>query len=76
MIYSFEPLTDCYEQLAMTMAGVPRFSAFNFALSDSNGKSQIYRNDFVPSSSLLPMGRLHVEAFPYTRNARLEEIEI
>jgi FkbM family methyltransferase len=74
--YSFEPLKDCYEQLLKKMRGVSNFRAFQFALGDKSGKSQVYHNDFSPSSSLLPMEELHKEAFPCTKNARIEEIEI
>jgi FkbM family methyltransferase len=74
--YSFEPLKDCYEQLLKRMGHVSNFRAFPFALGDKSGKTQIYHNDFSPSSSLLPMEELHKEAFPYTKNVRIEEIEI
>jgi len=75
-IYSFEPLADCYEQLVKRMAGVPGFRAFNLALGDSSGAGSMHRNEFSPSSSLLPMGDLHRQAFPFTERTRVQEIEI
>ncbi|MDH4240186.1 MAG: FkbM family methyltransferase [Phycisphaerae bacterium] len=74
--YSFEPLKDCYEQLLKRMRHFSNFRAFPFALGDKSGKTQIHHNDFSPSSSLLSMEELHKEAFPYTKNVRIEEIEI
>jgi FkbM family methyltransferase len=76
MLYSFEPLEDCYNELLKKMGHLPRFRAFNFALSDRNGQAEIYRNDFTPSSSLLPMEELHKRAFPFTEHARLQTIQI
>ena len=75
-LYSFEPLEDCYNELLKKMGHVPQFRAFNFALGDVNGQAQIYRNDFTPSSSLLPMEELHKRAFPFTRHAKLQKIEV
>jgi len=75
-LYSFEPLKDCYEQLKRNMEGVPQFLALNYALGDANGRVEMYRNAFSPSSSILPMGGLHTQAFPLTAVAEPEEIEI
>lgn len=75
-LYAFEPLRDCCEQLQKTMAGVSDFQAFDFALGDTNGQTQIHRNEFSASSSLLPMEDLHKRAFPYTAQAHVETIEI
>jgi FkbM family methyltransferase len=76
MLYSFEPLEDCYNELLKKMGHLPKFRAFNFALGDRNGQAQIYRNDYTPSSSLLPMEDLHKQAFPFTDHATLEKIEV
>jgi FkbM family methyltransferase len=75
-IYSFEPLSDCFEELKRNMRDVPKFRGLNYALGNEAGKQVIYRNDFSDSSSLLPMEQLHKDAFPYTKNAREEVIEI
>ena len=75
-LYSFEPLKDCYDKLCKTMRGVYKFSAFNYALGDTTGQTQIYRNDSTPSSSLLPMEELHKQAFPFTAQAAAQKIEI
>lgn len=69
MIYSFEPLPDCFEQLKANLANAMNFSAFNVALSDQSGALLFERNEYTPSSSFLKMADLHREAFPYTRNS-------
>jgi FkbM family methyltransferase len=76
MLYSFEPLEDCYNELVKKMGHLPRFRAFNFALGDGNGQAQFYRNEYTPSSSLLPMEDLHKQAFPFTAHAAPQKIEI
>jgi len=75
-IYSFEPLSGCYEELKRSLSDVPKFQCFNYALGDETGKHTIYHNDFSLSSSLLPMEQLHKDAFPYTKNAKEEVIEV
>lgn len=75
-LYSFEPLEDCYNELLKRMGHIPKFRAFNFALGDINGQAQIFRNDFTPSSSLLPMREIHKEAFPFTKNVTTQTIKI
>lgn len=75
-LYSFEPLEDCYNELLKKMGHVPNFRAFNFALGDKNGQAEIFRNDYTPSSSLLPMEDLHKQAFPYTKHATVQRINV
>ena len=75
-LYSFEPLEDCYNELLKKMGHVPNFRAFNFALGDKTGQAQIYRNDYTPSSSFLPMEELHKQAFPYTKHATVQKINV
>jgi len=76
MIYSFEPLEDCYNQLIGKMGHLPGFQAFNLALGDRNGREQIYRNDYTPSSSLLPVDDLLRQSFPFAAHATAQEIQI
>jgi FkbM family methyltransferase len=74
LVYSFEPLEDCFHELQREMAGVPGFTAFNVALGDSEGEVDFYRSEFSPSSSLLPMGQAHKELFPFTSGITCEKV--
>jgi FkbM family methyltransferase len=65
-IYSFEPLSDCFAELQRTMCNVKTFRAFQTALGDRDGEEVFYRSEWSQSSSLLPMGLLHKENFPFT----------
>lgn len=76
MIYSFEPLRDCYEQLQQTMRTDARFKAFNAALGAEAGEASIHRSSYSPSSSLLAMADLHKKLFPHTSGDRPESIAV
>ncbi len=65
-IYSFEPLPDCFEKLQTRFGSDPRFRAFNVALGDAPGDVAMHRSSHSQSSSLLAMGDLHREAFPFS----------
>lgn len=75
MIYSFEPLADCYEELEKRMAKVSGFRAFNIALGDSNGELDFHRNEYSPSSSVLPMADLHKQNYPFTTKEHLTKVK-
>jgi FkbM family methyltransferase len=75
-IYSFEPLRDCYAQLVESMKDVPKFKAFDFALGHEASEIEMHRSEFSPSSSILPMGELHKQAFPFTSGEVLERITV
>jgi FkbM family methyltransferase len=76
MIYSFEPLPDCYEELVTDFADIPQFKGFNLALGNETGKIKINHNEFSPSSSLLPMAELHKETFTFAQKEVVQEVSI
>src|SRR5215831_4284567 len=75
-IISFEPLEEAFHHLNFNMRTLPNFKAFNCALGDRNSTTEMHRNEFTPSSSLLRMVDLHREAFPFTRNETIENVEV
>ncbi len=75
-IHSFEPLSDCFVQVQTELKKCPPGSAHHFALGDRDETSLIHRNDYTPSSSLLPMDELHREEFPKSANSREEKIQV
>ncbi|MDQ1446750.1 MAG: hypothetical protein QOI20_3214 [Acidimicrobiaceae bacterium] len=74
-VISFEPLKDEFERLQQRLTAA-NFSAFNFALGDRNETVKMRRSEFSQSSSLLPMAKLHKEAFPETAGETIEEVEV
>lgn len=76
MIYSFEPLRDCFFKLNETMKAVPDFKSFNLALGDQKCRLAMHRSEFSQSSSLLSMTELHKEAFPFTAGEMTEYVDV
>jgi hypothetical protein len=66
-IYSFEPLGDCFEQLARRAHRIPELTALNYGLGDKAGEHTLQRHSFAPSSSLLLMTSLPQECLPRQR---------
>jgi FkbM family methyltransferase len=75
-IFSFEPLADCFAQVAALLEANPPGKAFHFALGDTDETTVIHRNDYTPSSSLLPMDEMHREEFPRTIHSTEETIAV
>jgi FkbM family methyltransferase len=75
-VYAFEPLPDCFETLRRALADTKNFEAFNVALGDVAGETQMRRSSFHPSSSLLPMAKLHKELYPKTAQETAQKITV
>jgi FkbM family methyltransferase len=58
------------------MKHVQNFRAFDFALGEETSDIEMHRSEFSPSSSILPMGELHKQAFPFTSGEVLEKIVV
>lgn len=70
-VLSFEPL----EKRPRRWMGYKRRWAWHaVALGNVPGLVTMHRNEFIPSSSVLPMLDLHREAFPYT--VKTDEVEV
>ncbi len=74
LVYSFEPLADCFAELQHNMAGTPGFTAFNVALDETDGEATFFRSAFSASSSLLVMSESHKELFPFARDITSETV--
>ncbi|MDD5363151.1 MAG: FkbM family methyltransferase [Ignavibacteria bacterium] len=75
-IFSFEPLTSCYKNILDLSKNEKRIIAFNCALGEKNESTEIYHNEFSPSSSLLKMGKEHIKNFPYTEAQKKETVSV
>lgn len=65
VIYSFEPIPETFVLLQKNFENVKRLKAINLALGDSTGEISFNKNEYSPSSSLLPLSDKHVENFDY-----------
>jgi FkbM family methyltransferase len=75
-LYSFEPIPECYNALVLKMKSHTNFKSFNLALGDLDGETDFFVSEFSPSSSLLPMGKLHRELFPETASSVIRPVTI
>lgn len=75
-VYSFEPISDCYEQLVKNTKRIDNVECFNIALGRESKETVINRNEFLPSSSFLEMEPLHKSVFPRTHNLAKEKVTI
>src|SRR3989344_5258957 len=75
-IYAFETLADCFELTKKKLEGVINFKAFNLALGDFRGASQIFRSSYSGASSLIKMSSLHKEIFPITAGESKQDITV
>jgi len=67
MIYSFEPLEECFQTLAARAVSLKPFRCFQQALGEQDGIVTMHRNDFSPSSSFLPLAERHRDAYPFAQ---------
>jgi FkbM family methyltransferase len=75
-IHSFEPLGDCYREMVARMADVSNFHAYQVALGNDDAVIEFNRNAFSQSSSVLPMARLHREAFTWSAHSDTVKVEM
>ncbi len=74
-IYSFEPVKKCYEELLKRSSAL-NVTAFNYALGEADGETEIFVSEHSPSSSILPMTNLHKELYSHTSRSTKETITI
>lgn len=75
-IYSFEPIEECFIALSRNAGDDPLTRCFPYALGSEDGTAAFNKNDFSPSSSLLPLAGAHVAEFPFTARVSETEVEV
>jgi len=75
-LYSFEPIPLVYKELIENFKGDNNFHPFNVGLGDKEGKLEFYLNEFSDSSSMLPIGDVHKENFPFTKNEKKIYVDV
>ncbi|WP_442794347.1 FkbM family methyltransferase [Pelobium manganitolerans] len=74
-IISFEPIKKCYNQLLENTASL-NIKTYNCALGETDEMQEINISAHSPSSSLLPMTKLHNEVFAGTNFVETESITV
>ncbi len=75
-VYCFEPVSHVYDELVRKTKNHPGIECFQIALGDVDGLRRMSVNDFSLSSSMLRMNPVHITEFPFTKNARQEEVRV
>lgn len=75
-IYAFEPIPECYHTLIRKYSLHRGFEAFNVALGSKHERAVMMKNEFLPSSSLLPMEERHRLSFPYASRVKPVEVQV
>ena len=75
-IVSFEPQSGPYSKLSEAAAGDDRWTVLNLGLGSGPGTAEINISPQSGASSLLPMGRRHLEMHPETSYVGTEEIRV
>lgn len=75
-IYAFEPIEECFAALSHNMREDNLVQCFPYALGSEDGSTVFNKNDFTPSSSLLPLTNTHVAEFPRTAKTSATKVEV
>jgi FkbM family methyltransferase len=75
-VYSFEPVPETVSALKENVRNLPNVKVYPFALGERPGHSTFHVNSHSQSSSILALGRPHLEAFPDEREVRTIEVEL
>jgi FkbM family methyltransferase len=75
-IISFEPQQKVFAALASRTSAAPNWECHRLALGDQAATIHMHVSAFSPSSSLLPIGRLHVEMMPQTVEVGTEPVQV
>ncbi|MBI2619511.1 MAG: FkbM family methyltransferase [Ignavibacteriales bacterium] len=76
MIYSFEPLESCFKELVAVSTRLQPMRCFNCALGSESSLLTMQRNEYTPSSSILPITPRTVDAFPSTAKSVEEQVTV
>ena len=75
-IYSFEPLASCFEELSAAAKSLAPMQCFPFALGKDHASVTMQKNAYTPSSSILPITKRTMDAFPHTRRVTDERVDV
>lgn len=75
-IYAFEPIVSVFKCLQERYNCANGIELYNLALGNLDGIIDFHENDYSYSSSILPIGEIHINEFPFTKNFKKSQIEI
>jgi FkbM family methyltransferase len=75
-IHAFEPAAVPFAALRRMEKADPRLRAYPLAVADLEGEVPFHVNAFSPASSILEVGPLGADAFPYIRASTTESVRV
>jgi FkbM family methyltransferase len=75
-VISFEPQRKVFEVLRRKALQQDGWECHRLALGDADAVLPLHVSEFSLSSSLFPIGRLHIELMPQTGEAGIEEVPV
>ncbi|MGE5795238.1 MAG: FkbM family methyltransferase [Ignavibacteria bacterium] len=75
-IVSFEPLSSAFRNLVKVQSADEHWDAYNFALGDFDGVTEINISENSVSSSILPVSQLHIDIHERTKVIGKEKVEV
>lgn len=75
-VWSFEPVPKSFEMLERNTKGMRNIYLRRIAIGDSNEERIMTINSHSHSSSLLPLGKAHIQAFPWAREEDDAKVEV
>lgn len=75
-LYAFEPIPEVWAKLKRNTASLPQIETQPLALAEAPGRREFHLNAHSHSSSLLPLGKGHREAFPEAREVGTIPIQV
>jgi FkbM family methyltransferase len=75
-IHSFEPQPDVFQRLEMVTRGDSKWNCSRMAVGADNGRFTMHLSGMSPSSSLLPIGKLHTELLPDSAETGTIDVDV
>lgn len=75
-VHSFEPNPDCVKLLYKHVVSLGNVSIYPIALGDDEGEVTFHVNSHSHSSSILPLSKNHMEAFPDAREVNEIKVKV
>jgi len=75
-IIAFEPIPKCHIALNESFKADPNFESYNMALGSESGEIAFEQNQFTPSSSILPLGKAHLQAYPFASKTAQIKVQL
>ncbi len=65
VFYLFEPIPETYKILCENVSGCDNMHTIHTAIGSDDGYAEMYMDEFLPASSMLPMEEKAIEEFSY-----------